>query len=530
MSQAKRPPLRGLSIFLLKTEYKDPKRALRSQSNVTLYKLQASSKVRGVLALKSPSARQPPWVDFVAPHLDASAPVQQLRNASTSAALFVKTGGRLFVLSFGHGRHLIRPDSYVHDFGLRVVLNAVEPSRLKSVDARTIDELTLHTQLDVSRESTFETFGLDVTRDLVRSVTGQPRDESLAHRATGADVLAVSSRTRFEELPALCRRLLAEYEAETYKANFDWVDQLRFERDPAVIARLEERLVEDIASREITDLHLAPPDNLDWRRLPRFTFSTRDDDELDADPRITGYLESVSDDDAITVARLKRDKVEAFDSDEEFMGQWSVHDCIVYETRLDDRLFVLSAGDWYRVDISFAKSVASFVDALPMLDVSLPEAHDGEPEGDYNERAATEAEVLCMDKQLIRKPFPTGIELCDLLTKDKKLIHVKKRGSSSTLSHLFSQGLVSGQLLVGEGEFRAEATAVVSTLDSSFTGSIPADPPQRGECEVGFVVVSRSKKHGASALPFFSQVNLRSQAKVLQGLGFTVSFLEVRER
>ncbi len=526
----RKPPLHALSIYLLKETYKSVDSALRKPETVDVHELRGTSGVEGVVVVKGSNAKAPRWVDFLSPHLKDSQALAALRNSSSGAALFLESAGRTFVMTFGQGRHLVKPESYVHDFGLRVVLNVVEPSRLKSVDARTIDELTIHTQLDISREASFEAFGLDVSRDLVRSVTGQPREESVAHRATGADVLAIQTRAIFEQLPGLCRRLLDEYRAEHYKENFAWIDHLRFERDPSVVEDLEKQLEADIGEREITNLHLAPPDNLDWQRLPRFTFSTRRPEALDPDPRITGYLESLPEDADIDVGRLKRDRVEAFDADGQFMGSWSVYSCLVYETQSGDNLFVLSAGDWYRVDVAFAQTVSAYVNALPRLSVSLPDASVGMTEADYNTMAAGAVDALCMDRQLIRQPFPTGIELCDLLTRSNQLIHIKKRGSSATLSHLFAQGLVSAQLIAGDQDFRTEARSVVRALDPSFEAAVPDNPPGRDDYEVGFAVISRGKASPGSTLPFFSQVNLQSQAKLLQGLGFRVSFVEVPER
>lgn len=69
--------------------------------------------------------------------------------------------------------------------------NTVAPDGLKSVDAKTIEETTLHTRRDVSRDSAFAAFGLDPSRDLLRAVTGTPQDGTLAHRLTGADSLGI---------------------------------------------------------------------------------------------------------------------------------------------------------------------------------------------------------------------------------------------------------------------------------------------------------------------------------------------------
>src|SRR5262249_55434778 len=156
---------------------------------------------------------------------------------------------RLFAVAFGQGRHLLDQEAYEHDFGLKVVLNTVAPDQLKSVDAKTIDETTVHTRRDLSRDSPFSAFGLDVSRALLRALTGTPDDESLAHRLTGSDALGLHSRTQLPDLPALAARLLERYEADDYKANFDFIDHLRVEKSAARIAQLQGLLITALATR-----------------------------------------------------------------------------------------------------------------------------------------------------------------------------------------------------------------------------------------------------------------------------------------
>ena len=107
-----------------------------------------------------------------------------------------------------------------------MVLNTVAPDQLKSVDAKTIEETTLHRRRDASRDSSFAAFGLDVSRDLLRAVTGTPQDATLAHRLAGSDALGIWTRAELPDLPVLAARLLTEYRSEAYKRHFDFVDFL----------------------------------------------------------------------------------------------------------------------------------------------------------------------------------------------------------------------------------------------------------------------------------------------------------------
>jgi uncharacterized protein (TIGR04141 family) len=252
-----RPPrLRPLSVFLLKDGLEAWGDALRDEDEVDMLDLRRSTGLAGVFVARSSHTHAPWWRSYVSPHLRGE--LTGLTNASTAGVLLVDAAGQSFAFTFGYGRHLLDPEWLVPDFGLKVVLNTVEPDQLKSVDARTIDEFTMHTRRDVSTGSSFGAFGLDVSRDLVRAVTGPPRDETLGRRMTGADALSLVSRAQIPELGELCERLAAAYEASDYKERFGWIDHLRPVKDPALRRELDDVLIADIRERKLTGLHLAP--------------------------------------------------------------------------------------------------------------------------------------------------------------------------------------------------------------------------------------------------------------------------------
>jgi uncharacterized protein (TIGR04141 family) len=85
---------------------------------------------------------------------------------------------------------------------------------------------------------------------------------------------------------------------------------------------------------------------------------------------------------------------------------------------------------------------------VAVLDVGLPPASLADDEATYNEAAAKAIGAISVDDRPIGVGGVDRVELCDILTKDGTFIHVKKRGRSSTLSHLFAQGITSSELLL----------------------------------------------------------------------------------
>jgi uncharacterized protein (TIGR04141 family) len=498
--------------------------ALRDVTALSAHIVPAYSTQAPSLFVTARLPHPPWWVEFLNKHVRDD--LTGLVSAS-SAVLFVETSDRLFAVTFGQGRHLLHPEACESDFGLKVVLNTVAPDQLKSVDAKTIDETTMHTRRDVSRDSPFSAFGLDVSRDLLRAVTGTPQDEALGPRLTGADALGLWTRLSVPDLHSLAERLAQEYTSESYKKDFDFVDFLRPEKSPARLRELEELLVDALRKGEIQDVHLAAPEPLDWLDIAGFKFTTQPSDApTENDPRITTYLATRKEDD-FSLRALKDDHLLALRaSDGEPQGDWQILRCVVYQTELEGQLYVLSAGDWFRVNLDFKERVYEDVHRLSVLN-GLPAADGGTDEDTYNKKAAAAIDGLCLDRKFVYESGPDKTEICDILTRDGGLIHVKHRGSSSTLSHLFTQGLNSAERLLQDADFRSEARRIATTENEKFADVLPADRPAPESHEV--VVITRSKRDTPLTLPFFSLVSLRAAAFRLRGLGFPVSVAAVRE-
>jgi uncharacterized protein (TIGR04141 family) len=292
---------------------------------------------------------------------------------------------------------------------------------------------------------------------------------------------------------------------------------------------LEDKLVNALVTWELDDVHLAAPETLDWLDLAGFRFtSARGVPEDENDPRISTYLETRAEQE-IDMGLLKRDRMVAVRaSDGQTMERWSIYRCLVYQVEVDGRLYVLSAGQWFRVDLDYRDQIYAEVNALPRL-AGLPDADPDTNEDAYNIKAAQHIKGLCMDKRFVYDGGPDKMEVCDILTRAGGLIHVKPRGSSSTLSHLFTQGVNSAERLLLDQEFRTKARAVAKKADSKFPAVLPARRPDPTKHEISFAVITRSKRTTPLTLPFFSVVSLRAAARTLDAFGYRVSVAEVHE-
>ena len=243
-----------------------------------------------------------------------------------------------------------------------------------------------------------------------------------------------------------------------------------------------------------------------------------------------GRLVSLHIDDEISIETLKRDKMLAISGSTTYaQNSWPVLQCIVFEIGLDGQLFVLSGGDWFRISLDFKDRVYEEVTNFTTMMEGLPQADSGTTEDAYNTKASAALDALCLDKKLVYDGGPDRMEICDILTRTGGFIHVKHRGSSSTLSHLFAQGLHSAERFLQDPDFRDKARAIASSVDPEFAALFPEGRPDPEAHQITFVVITRSRRETLLTLPFFSVVSLRAASLRLRALGFPVAIAAVHE-
>jgi hypothetical protein len=107
------------------------------------------------------------------------------------------------------------------------------------------------------------------------------------------------------------------------------------------------------------------------------------------------------------------------------------------------------------------------------------------------------------------------------------MIHVKRYSGSGTLSHLFSQASVSGQLFKSDAAFRGK---VNTKLPASHRVTHPKAPIPQGDYRVIIAIVGGPAS--CTKLPFFSRVTLKHTFTQLDAYGYkvAVSHIPLEER
>ena len=506
------PKLASLNIFAIRDNITDVFKEDYHSHPITLDQDQI-----GTLYVKRSNPQRPEWLpEFFGAAVDPDS-LPLLLNSTSAAVLLVTVSTKTFAIAFGHGRYMLNPTAIEPRFGLRTALNGVNVREIRSLDRKTLEAVSMYTREQASRASSFNTFDMNVQRDLLRSITGRMLDESLGLTVTGKDAFHIRSRVTVRTLLPKLEEWYDLSRQDTYRQRFPWIDNIAEISDKTTRDRLDDRLVDMLHSGDTDGIWLAPPEIMSWDNVDGFKFRTPKADAL-PDLDLRSYFEDkYRPQTEVTITNLRRDRVfvrsNQLDAD---IDRWRVYQCIHADIDDGRDRFILDEGQWYRIDPDYAAELAAFRASLPRTAIRLPE-YDDDDEATYNDRAAKRPQLELMDKDLVKgieTDARSRIEVCDLLHAEGAFIHVKRYSGSSTLSHLFSQGAVAADNMRFNPEFQRR---VAKKYPDIILSNGRFDPDRH---EIAYAIIARPGREDVR-LPFFSLVNLNLFTSIIRRRGYT---------
>lgn len=481
-------------------------------------------------------SKVPDWVaDFFLGQLGNE---PNLKTSFIQALLIVKrvypSETRFFAIAFGYGRNLLVSSSIEPRFGLKTTLNTIDPKQLRSVDKNSMEAIPTKGRIQSSKLSDIEVFNLDTERDILRSITAKTQGENkdiFGGTLSGSDSLHFSQEVNINTINDLIDKCYAQYNLENYKQNFEWIDHLEPIKETGKIATLNEVLMNSINNRNLETVWMAAPEILPWQEHITFHLGGRnqDYDDLDIEQVLSLVYNERTD---ITIKELKDKHVKVKDVNGNRIGEWSYYRCLYGEVNSDDSLYLINEGEWFKVEDNYNQQVLDFYNTARISPIHLIDCNKAELEGDYNTQLAASDPAYClMDEQLVKTGIShNSIEVCDVLSREKHLIHVKKGHGSSVLSHLFNQGFVSGAMLLQQ-QFRKETNKILKNIlrdnpekDSwLFTENKNFQP---GQYTIVFGIIT-GKNTDRPKIPFFSKVVFRQIATTLTNQGYNVCIANI---
>lgn len=490
--------------------------------------------------------KSPEWLAILAAY--ANDLPENLSASGAGAVLFLKVRSRWFALTFGYAHIALGDDVFVHQFGLKVALNAVPRGSLLTLDTATPDAVTFQKRVQASDFSDISEFGINTVRDLARVAGGKPSDREFGKFVAGKDMLHLVDSLQPNEFHDKCEVILSMYESKAYRKDYEWFDNVRIVDSPSTLVKLDDALFEEIQRirRGATDstLHMSPPEILDYVEGNALHFNgfgsrKREFNKLSI-TEYTQELERLNCNHSIEEIKQQHrikstsQKTSAFDT------SWKTYDCFNWEASLNPDggkpiHYVLFAGTWYRISKLFKDKVDDHFAAIKRYSI-IGSTHCSNEEQLIAHIESNRHDLIKLDRSKLNPKNVThaNLEPCDFYSNEKYFIHLKDGGSSGPISHLWSQGVVSSEAFVSDAEFRKKLRSELRKKPRgvNFISTLPDNRVKnivRSEYTVIYGIMRSKYADGTIGIPFFSKVSLIAACDRLRALGVNIG-LELIEK
>ena len=433
-----------------------------------------------------------------------------------SGLLIIDVSERRFAITSGAGRYLINPFAIEESFGFKTVINSVDPSAIRKIEKKTINQNPINSIDQVTRISGLQDFQIDYYTDIVSKIRAKSSIAKLGTTIDGRDSLQISIESNIEEIPSALSICLDAYKSDAYLEYFPNIDNISTISDPELTAALDNILIQRLNEGDFNSCCASMPEIIQDENFDVFQFSRNRNARRYHDIELANCLEKyISKNKSFSKADLERDEVFIRTHGDEIFPRWRVWKCIYSEINNDDQLYILIDGKWYRISQDFIQKLEEQLAQIPIVSYDLPPWKQHEKENTYLK--SLKGRFVVLDQDLVRIKGQSPIEFCDLFLPERTFIHVKRYGSSGVLSHLFNQGRVAARLFLEDRQFREEA-------HKKFNNGAPfqiEDRPEPRLFTISFLI--GSKYGGNQPLPLFSRVVLVDVFNELRNYGFNVT-------
>lgn len=387
-------------------------------------------------------------------------------------------------------------------FGLITALSSFIPENIKLVDVNTIDSIPISSKTQASKNVALDIMGFDTDTDILKGVKGECKQEYVqlfGKSIQGSDALQISSGASFDSIAETLKIAYNTYISGEYKNSFEYFTNLSIVKDSNIKDILNKELFSQIQQDNWDKIWIGIPEIIDSTII--FFGMSKNGNEYD-DISIDWVLNELNlEKDKITYEIFSTKRIYGFDDYRTPKISWSIYKCIFAEIIYENHTYALNAGEWYAVNRDFVNRVNSFYDSISLSDFpfipytnKMMEGIDGKKcEAAYNEllyQEDKENRILCDAQTISHGGGHSKIEFCDIFTKQQQLIHIKIYNGSSPLSHLFSQGRVSAQLLKMDMGFREKVNNKFLTQRNC---EVPLDGITPGEYEIIYGIIQKKQ-------------------------------------
>lgn len=511
-----------LSIYLIKDGIEDDEIFDKENDKIEVLKEYNENKK---LYFVPSYVHQPSWMnDFF------KMECEKLKQSNSRAVLINKINikGKIkkFAVVFGYAKNLFADDVLEEQFGLKIVLNTVDVDSIRKISKLSIGGNLKQSQEQMPKTSNINEFGFDLDRDLIRYVTAKCKDEIFAKaNITGGDIFSLQVEIDIDNIDEFLVNCYNRFCENKYQKNFEWIDNIKEVKSNSEKDKLNSALIKYINDNRWDCVWMAVPEIISWEGISGFKYTSND--ELYDDIFIDKFIDSMRNT-LENIEQLKRNRIMMFDISGEETGKWNAYSCINAEIEVDGNMYCLNNGKWYYINKDFSKKIEEEYKLIDISNINfLSYTNEMKNEDDYNEKLSNSIEGSYLIHKIGEIPYGGGtgnkIEVCDVMTNNNELIHVKKNGGSSYLSHLFNQAAVSSELLL-DGNFRKRVNEKMS--QQKFEKRFPSDF-KASDYTIIIGIINKYEEERPK-IPFFSKVAIRYTIKRMKNWGYDVKLKNIK--
>jgi len=482
-------------------------------------------------------SQHPEWAQA----LEADFPqLADVHNTSSRMVLFLPVGDRHFAICFGYGGASLRKAAIDPSFGLRYAARTFNQNVIFGLDSRRMSATARSQAVQTVGGERLADLDVPLAGEFVRRLAGRLDDGASLEIAGISTVVAsdaVSFKTGFvlRDIQVVLTKMLEVVDTTAAKNEFEFVDALEALR--ATDDRVKElevqlcgelnAMISDPSRQPSLLLNLVPPESPNVDILDTVHVQVGVDSFALIELSLSSFVSQMrAHGKQVSRSSLSGIRLSVVDEHGSAGESSSLRTWLVYEAIEGSQRAILSLGRWFGLNEAFSTRLDSDLADIDVStsDIDLPNWVSGlTREGDYNDFVPTvRTNIFKLDRV---KFYSLGneVEVCDLITDSGHLIHVKRWDSSATLSHLFSQGLVSLEVLNSDPDYTLQVRDHLTANAVTFIGAFDARPRK-----VVYAIAMKGTRFLPDSLPTFSKVNLRDFAQRVRSRGADVSISRIQ--
>lgn len=431
--------------------------------------------------------------------------IKLAKNQDERAVVFLKieitnsegnTTPKTFVLTFGGGHHLLKPEFIVKDFATRISRLFIKPEKVTLIDSVTIENNTFHTRKSSSKNLPQNKLLLRGELSLIKKIHGRSKLHKFINIKDHKKDLILGGESGLDltgnfnlrkDLVDLIEILGTEYFSKK-DTEFNINELLYPVKDVTTKDKLDKLLEKKLEKivvnsttldyRNIRGIDIQPPSQIGYEDftgvfITGLWYKDRDSTG-DTEINVLDFFERLRllhitkgkfNTGLEIVNKLKSCFIEIkMDSQEtgvkEKLRLSSIFESLIMEIVIGSSKYLLFSGKWFEVNYEFYSKLKLEIDSLPQHPSISPlinyPKYGNRAEGEYNNDLSTSNSLLLMDQKDYRfnkTKIKTNslnarstLEVCDVLRfsdTDIEFIHVKRKSNASGTSHLVAQAVSS---------------------------------------------------------------------------------------